>query len=90
MGPTPRTLASSVWPMPSIQRSGAHSNRVTELTTSLRTNRAVPRSSLRQGQAAGLVGEVAERARQFQRFGGEDAGGLNAAGVFGAPSQKPR
>jgi len=30
----------------------------------------------------GLADEVAERALQFQGFGGEGARGLNAAGVF--------
>jgi hypothetical protein len=31
--------------------------------------------NLRRGQGVGLVDEVAERALQFQGFGGEDAGG---------------
>jgi len=38
--------------------------------------------SFRRGQAAGLVDEVAERALQFQAFGGERAGGLDRAGVL--------
>src|SRR5439155_20709444 len=37
---------------------------------------------LRRSQAAGLVHEVAEGALQFQGFGGEGGGRLNAAGVF--------
>ena len=34
------------------------------------------------GQAVGLVDEVAERALQSQRFGGEGAGGFDGAGVL--------
>ena len=38
--------------------------------------------NLRRGQGVGLVDEVAEGALQGQGFGGEGAGGLDAAGVF--------
>ena len=38
--------------------------------------------NLRRGQAVGLVDEVAEGGLQVQDFGGEGAGGFDAAGVF--------
>ena len=40
-------------------------------------------------QGIGLVDEVAERALQFQSFGGEGAGGFDAAGVLLAQSLNP-
>jgi hypothetical protein len=38
--------------------------------------------NLPQGQAIGLIDEVAERALQAQGFGGEGVGGVDGAGVF--------
>ena len=47
-------------------------------------------SNSHRGQAAGLVDEVAEGALHSPRLGGEGAGGFDGAGVFRAPSLKPR
>ena len=45
--------------------------------------------NLHRSQGVGLVDKVAEGALQGQCFGGEGAGGLNAAGVFLAQSPDP-